>query len=93
MLGNRHHVAYVDVPGAGDDLDGLVGIAHADLAHPHMVRVGVALHGQNLAHHYVGDLGAQVGGDLHLGAGQSHSFRKFFIIGLNSDKLVEPVTT
>ena len=91
MQGHGHHVAHMDVPRAGDDLDGSI-LAHLQLAHPHMVGVGVALHGQDAAHHDVGDLGPQILGDLHLGAGQGHGLRKIFIAGINGDKFVEPFT-
>ena len=90
MQGHRDQVAHMDVPGPGDDLDGGL-LAHTDLAHPHMVGIGVALHGQDLTHHHVGDLSAQVVGQLHLGAGQSHGLGKLFIIGVNGDKLAEPL--
>ena len=88
--GHRHQVVYVDVPGPGDDLHRLLP-AHVDLAHPHVVAVRVVLHGQHLAHHHVLDLGTQVVGQLHLGAGQGHGLRKLFIIGLNAHKLAEPL--
>ena len=81
----------MDVPSAGDDLDRL-RLGYIDLADPHVVRVGVALHGEHLAHHHVGDLSAQVVGDLYLGAGEGHSLGKFLIIGLNGDELIEPLT-
>ena len=90
MQGHRDQVAHMDVPGPGDDLDGGL-LAHTDLAHPHVVGVGVALHGQDLTHHHVGGLPAQVVGQLHLGAGQSHGLSKIFIIGVNGDKLAEPL--
>ena len=50
----------------------------------------MALHGQDLTHHHVGDLSAQVVGQFHLGAGQSHGLGKIFIIGVNGDELAEP---
>ena len=89
MQGHRDQVAGMDVPGAGDDLEGL-GLPHIDLAYPHMVGIGVALHGPDLAHHHVGNFRAQVVGQLHLGARQGHGLGKVFVIGLNGDELVEP---
>ena len=89
VQGHGDQVAHMDVPGPGDDLDGGL-LAHTDLAHPHVVGVGVALHGQDLTHHHVGDLSAQVVGQFHLGAGQSHGLGKIFIIGVNGDELAEP---
>ena len=91
VQGHGDQVAHVDVPGPGDDLHRL-GLAHVQLAHPHVVRVGVALHGQDAAHHHVAYLGPQVLGDLYLRAGQGHGLGKFLIIGINSDELVEPFT-
>ena len=91
MHGNRHQIAHVDVPGAGDDLDRL-RLAHIDLADPHVVAVLVAGHFKHAAYQHVGNLSAQIVGDLHLGAGQSHGLSKFLIIGLNGDELAEPLT-
>ena len=84
-----HQIAGMDVPGAGDDLYRF-GLPRVDLADPHMVAVRVALHGQDAAHHYVGNFCAQIRGGFHLGTGEGHGFVKFFIIGRNGDKLVEP---
>ncbi len=52
VLGNRHQVAHMDVPCAGDDL-GRLRLSHVDLADPHVVAVRVFLHGENLAHHHI----------------------------------------
>ena len=71
VLGHGDQVPLMDVPGPGDDLDGLV-LAGVDLADPHVVAVRVALHFVDAAHHHVFDLGPQVLGDLHLGAGDGH---------------------
>ena len=81
----------MDVPGAGDDLNGL-GLADVQLADPHMVGIGVTLQSDDLANHDVGDLSAHIGGALNLGAGEGHSLGKFLIIHLNGNKLVEPFT-
>ena len=89
ILGHRHQVAHMDVPCPGDDLHRLV-LAHVHLAHPHMVGIGVALPLLDAAHHHIGDLGPQVGGGLHLGAGEGHGFCKLFVIGVNGDELAEP---
>ena len=89
VQGHGHQVPRVDVPGAGDDLHRL-GLAHVHLADPHVVGVGVALHGQHPAHHHVGDLRAQVVGELHLGAGEGHGLGKLSVAGVNADELAEP---
>ena len=89
--GHGDQVAHMDVPGTGDDLNGL-GPARVDLADPHVVAVFVAGHGQHLANHHVGDLCAQVLGGLHLGAGQGHGLCKIMIGGVDGDKLAEPFT-
>ena len=87
--GHRHHVAGVDVPGTGDDLDRL-RLPHVQLADPHVVAVRVVLHGQDAAHHYIGDLSSQVLGGLHLGTREGHGLGKLFVIGVNVHKLAEP---
>ena len=57
VLGHRHEVALVDVPGAGDDLDRL-GLAHVNLADPHVVGVGMVLHPDDPACHHILNLRA-----------------------------------
>ena len=89
MQSHGDHVPLVDVPGPGDDLDGL-RLTHVQLADPHVVGIGVADHGDNLSHHDVGDLLPQVVGELHLGAGQGHGLGKVFVIGVHRDELLEP---
>ena len=91
VQGHGHHVAGVDVPGAGDDLDG-GALPHVQLADPHMVGIRVALHGEDGAHHHVGDLGPPVLGGLHLGPGEGHGLRELFIIGINVHELVQPLS-
>ena len=89
MEGHWDEVPLVDVPGAGDDLDGFL-FAHVDLANPHVVAVGVALHGEDLPHHHMVDLGPQVLGGLHLGPGEGHGLGKVFVIGVDVYELVQP---
>ena len=87
--GHRHQIPRVDVPGAGDDLHRL-SLAHIHLAHPHVVGVRVALHGEDLSRHNIGDLGPPVLGGLHLGPGEGHGLGKIFIRGVHRDELLEP---
>ena len=89
MESHGHHVALVDVPGPGDNLDGLV-FAHIQLADPHVVAVRVAFHFLNAARHHVGNFRAKILGGLHLGAGEGHGLGEIFIVGVNRDKLAEP---
>ncbi|SCJ28708.1 Uncharacterised protein [uncultured Blautia sp.] len=42
----------------------------------------MALHGEDGAHHDIGDLGSPVLGGLHLGAGEGHGLGKVFIVGV-----------
>ena len=91
VQGHRHHVPHVDVPGAGDDLDGGT-LANVQLADPHVVGIRVALHGEDGAHHDVGDLGPPVLGGLHLGPGEGHGLRELFIIGIDVHELVQPLS-
>ena len=89
--GHRYQIPYMDVPGAGDDLDRFL-LAHVQLAYPHVVAVGVAFHGDDAAYHYIGNLRSQILGGLYLGPGEGHGFSKVFIIGINADELVEPLS-
>ena len=89
MQGHGDQVAGVDVPRPGDDLDGGF-FAHVQPAYPHMVGVGVALHGLDAARHHVGDLRAQVGGALHLRAGQGHGLGEILIVYIYLNKFIEP---
>ena len=89
MQGHRDQISRMNVPGPGDDLDGL-SLTHIQLADPHVVGIGVADHGDDPARHHVGDLLPQVVGELHLGAGQGHGLGKFFVIGVHRDELLEP---
>ena len=91
VQGHGHHIAHVDVPGAGDDLDG-GALAHVQPADPHMVRIRVPLHGEDGAHHHVGDLGPPVLGGLHLGPGEGHGLGEIFVIGIDVHKLVQPLS-
>jgi hypothetical protein len=69
----------VDVPGSGDDLDGL-RLSHGDLTDPHVVAVGVTLHFLNAARHDVLDFLPQVLGALHLGAGDGHGLGEIPVV-------------
>ena len=89
VQGHGHQVAGMDVPCTGDDLNGLA-LASIHLADPHMVGVGMALHGQETPHNNIGNLRAQVLGGLHLGAGEGHGFSELFIISIHGDELAEP---
>ena len=91
VQGHGHHIAGVDVPGAGDNLDGRA-LAHIQLADPHVVGIRVALHSEDGAHHDIGDLGSPVLGGLHLGAGEGHGLGKVFIVGVDVHKLVQPLS-
>ena len=91
VIADEHHIAGVDVPGAGDNLDGRA-LAHIQLADPHVVGIRVALHGEDGAHHDIGDLGSPVLGGLHLGAGEGHGLGKVFIVGVDVHKLVQPLS-
>ena len=53
---------------------------------PHVVGIRVALHGEDGAHHDIGDLGSPVLGGLHLGAGEGHGLGKVFIVGVDVHK-------
>ena len=91
MEGHRRQIAHVNVPRPGDDLKGPFP-AHIQPAHPHMVAVLVALHGQHTAHHHIFDLRPQLGGALHLGAGQGHGLGKLPVGHIYLDKFIEPLT-
>ena len=68
---HRHQVARVHVPGPRHDLH-RGGLARVKLQHPHMVRVGVLLHREDLPHHHVLQVLRQVLRHFHLGAGDRH---------------------
>ena len=89
VLGHRHQIAGVDVPGTGDDLHRLL-FADVHPADPHMVAVRVALHLLDAARDDVGDIRPQVLGDLHLGAGEGHGLGEVLIVRVYLNKLVEP---
>ena len=92
VQGRRHQVAHVDVPRAGDDLDGL-GLAHVQLADPHVVAVRVALHGKEPAHRDVFQGFVENLRDLHLGAGEGHGLGEIPVAHLGHvHELVEPFT-
>ena len=87
--GHRDQVAHMDVPRPGDDLDRLL-FAHVQLAHPHVVGILVAFHGQDASHHHVRNFPAHVVGQLHLGAGEGHGLGEVPVAGVDLNKLVEP---
>ena len=89
MQGHGNQIAFVDIPRPGDDLEGFLP-AHVQLANPHVVAVRVALHGQDAAHHHTVNFRAQIGGALHLGAGQGHGLGELLVRGVYFDKLIEP---
>ena len=91
MEGHRDQISRVDIPGPGDDLEGRV-LARVDLAHPHMVGIGVAFHGLDAAHHDVGDLRPQIGGALHLGAGEGHGLGELAVGCVYLNELIEPLS-
>ena len=92
VQGRGHQVAHVDVPRAGDDLDGLVR-AHVQLADPHMVAVRVALQGEELADNDILQGFIQDLRDLHLGAGEGHGLGEIPVAHLGDvHELVEPFT-
>ena len=78
VQGGGHQVALVDVLGAGDDLHGL-GLAYVHLADEHMVRVGVADDGHDLAHHHILDFRIHALPGLYLLAEDRQRFHKFLI--------------
>jgi hypothetical protein len=88
-LRHGHKVAHVDVPRAGDDLQGR-GLAHVDKGDEHVVGIRVLFDGEDLAHHDVLYLGAQVLGGLLLGAGQGHGLGKVAVAGVHLNEFVEP---
>ena len=92
VLGHGHYVALVDVPGTGDDLDGL-SLAHVQLADPHVVGIGVVLHLHDAAGHHIFQRVVQNFGDFHLGAGEGHGLRKIAVADrTHIDKLIQPFT-
>ena len=92
VLRHGHEIAGVDVPRAGDDLEGRI-LAHVQLADPHMVAVRMALHGEDAAHHHVFQGFIQDFRDLHLGAGEGHGLGEIPVAHLGYvHELVEPFT-
>ena len=78
VQGGGDQIALVHVLSAGDDLYGLL-LAHIHLADPHVIGVGMADHGKNLAHDHVFDLGVHAFVGLHLLAENGQCFDEFFI--------------
>ena len=73
-----HQVALVDVLRAGDDLHRLF-LAHVHLADEHVVRVGMAHHGEHLAHHHVLDIRVHPLPGFHLLAENRQGLHKFLV--------------
>ena len=73
-----NQIALVDVLCAGDDLHGGVA-AHVHLTDPHMIGVGMAHHGHNLAHDHVFDLRVQPLPGFHLLTEDGQGFHEFLI--------------
>ena len=67
----------MDVPGTGDDLNGIF-LAYVDLADPHVVGIGVTLHGDDLTNFHVGDLVSGAFPATNHGAGHGHVGGIFF---------------
>ena len=90
VQGCRHHVAGLQVLGAGDNLD-ILAAAHVHLADPQVVGVGVTLHGFHPGHHHIADFAALDFIAFHLGAAHGNRFGKaphgHFIQG---DKVFQP---
>ena len=73
-----NEVADVDVPRTGDDLNGL-RLSDVELADPHMVGVGVALHGQDSADDDVFQFRVPALDGFDLGAGERHGVVEFLV--------------
>ncbi|MPM80165.1 hypothetical protein SDC9_127212 [bioreactor metagenome] len=78
----------MDVPRAGDNLNGFIACVH--LQNPHVVRVRVALYLCNFAHHHVFYFRAKVGRHLLLGAGEGHRLGEFPVGGVHLHKFIQP---
>ena len=93
MQCDRDEVAGMDVPRAGDYLNGL-DLTDIYLADPHMVGIGVLFHGEDLADENVFDLRAHILICLDLRAGQGHSLGKLMVVNIADgnavNKLGEP---
>ena len=73
-----HQISLVDVLGAGDDLYRFFP-THVHLTDEHMVRVGMAHHGQNPAYHHVPDFRVHPLPGFHLLAENGEGLYKFLI--------------
>ena len=90
VLGHGDQIAFVNVPGTGDNLGGLP-FADINLADPHVVGVRVALHGDNPSGHHIFQRVVEHLGDFHLGAGKGHGLGKVPIAdGAKIHKFIEP---
>ena len=86
-----HQIAFMDILGTGDDLNRL-GLSHIHLADPHMIGVGVAHHGQDLADHHILDFSVHPLIGFHLLTEHGQGFNKFLIghIGKVNEFFIEP---
>ena len=92
MLCNGHHVADVDVPRAGADLNRL-RLADVYLRYEHVVGVRMLFDGENFARNDVFYVRGEVLGYLNLGAGYGHGLGEFSVAHLvqtEVDKFIEP---
>ena len=78
VQGHGHQIPFGDVLSTGDDLNRLF-LAHVHLADPHMVGVGVADHGQHLAHHHVFHFSVHPLIGFHLLTENGQGFHKFLV--------------
>ena len=92
MTGHGYQVTLVDVPCAGDDLDGGF-LAHVQLADPHMVGIRMLFHVDDASGHHVFQRLVQNLGDLHLGAGEGHGLREVTVADRpDVHKFIQPFT-
>ena len=84
-----HKVALGEILRAGHDLDGRF-FSDVDRTYPQLVRVGMMRHLDNLAEHYVADLGALVNYLFHLKAGGDEPVRKLLHRDVDVDEIFEP---
>ena len=78
MQSHGDQIPLMDILGTGDDLYGLLA-ADIHLTDPHVVGVGMADHGENLADDHVFDLSIHPLPGFHLLTEDGHGFNKFFI--------------
>ena len=66
-----NQITHMNVPGTGNNLNGLI-LADVDLADPHMVRVGMTLHRDDLTNYNIGNLIGRAFPAAHHGTGHGH---------------------